>query len=226
MNPVTVHAILPAAGLATRMRGLPKFALPVSAEYETLLERHVRSALEVVDTVWVPTRPEHVALVRGIVPDSRVVVIGMEKQSMSETVLTTAALSGADRYVLGMPDTYLLGESPYPYLAGSSTTLALAAWPIRENQRGKLGQLGVTNGLVTDVVDKDPRCQHDLAWGAVGFHRSFLDHVVATEPHIGYAIPKLITTGVPVLTMSGEYYDCGTPAEYFELLRRIGLGAQ
>ena len=217
---MTTHVILPAAGLATRMRGLPKFALPISDTYETLLERHISLALEVAETVWVPTRPENVALVNNLVNDERVVVIGMNTATMSETVLRTVALSGADRYMLGMPDTYMSANSPYLALADSTAPLTLAAWHVRPSQAGKLGQLDVdSDGHLIGVVDKDPECALELAWGAMAFDRRFLELVDAATPHLGYAIPHMMTNAsVPVVTMAGQYYDCGTPAEYFELL--------
>ena len=37
-----MDVILPAAGLAKRMKGIPKFLLPANDEYETLLEIHLK----------------------------------------------------------------------------------------------------------------------------------------------------------------------------------------
>ena len=36
-----MDAILPAAGFALRMKGIPKFLLPSSVDYESLLETHI-----------------------------------------------------------------------------------------------------------------------------------------------------------------------------------------
>jgi hypothetical protein len=224
---VSCHAILPAAGLATRMRGLPKFALPCSTEYQTLLERHVQTLLEVAETVWIPTRPWAVSLVTNIAAHDRVVVTGVETSTMSETVLRTASLSGADRFILGMPDTYFFGEQPYTRLAQTGAPLALAAWNIRDEQRGKLGQLDLSpEGQLLSVRDKDPLCSFPLAWGAMAFERDFLRLLDVSMPHVGYGIPPAIASdmAVEVLAISGDYYDCGTPSEYFDLVFRLASG--
>jgi choline kinase len=219
-----IDGILPAAGLATRMRGLPKFLLPCDDEYTTLIEKHVSSLLETCDTVWIPTRPEQTILLETLgISSDRVVVVPMTTATMTQTVLRLANISGASRFVMVMPDTHFVGEQPYQYLSEGKSDLNLACWKIRQEQLGKLGQVlieGGTHGKVLDSKDKDPNCAFPHSWGAMSFNRSILQLAVAEMPHTGYAINPALMAGKSVegKVFSGKYFDCGTPREYLELL--------
>jgi len=218
--------IIPAAGLASRMRGLPKFLLPCDEYYTTLLEKHVSSMLDVCETVWIPTRPEQTILIAGLgLPSERVVMVPMTTHTMTETVIRLCSISGANRFLMVMPDTYFLGEQPYSYLAHSSSPMDLACWNIRPEQAGKLGQVLIDEdlGSVTDAKDKEAGCQFRHSWGAMSFDRSVLDCADAAMPHTGYMIPKLLQARIQVQArvMDGRYFDCGTPREYLDMLSTI-----
>jgi choline kinase len=219
-----IDGILPAAGLATRMRGLPKFLLPCDDRYTTLIEKHVSNLLETCDTVWIPTRPEQTILLETLgISSDRVVVVPMTTETMTQTVMRLANISGANRFVLVMPDTHFFGEQPYEYLAEAKSDLNLACWEIRQEQRGKLGQVlieGGARGRVLDSKDKDPNCQFPHSWGAMSFSRAILEVADGTMPHTGYTINPALAAGMTVEgnVFSGKYFDCGTPREYLEML--------
>lgn len=219
-----VDGILPAAGLATRMRGLPKFLLPCDDQYTTLIEKHVTSLLNTCDTVWIPTRPEQTILLETLgLSSDRVVVVPMTTGTMTQTVMRLANISGATRFVLVMPDTYFFGEQPYEYLANSKNELNLACWDIRPEQRGKLGQVlieGGNKGTILDSKDKDPECVYPHSWGAMAFDRSILSLAEASMPHTGYLIKPALVAGKSLegSVMAGRYFDCGTPREYLQML--------
>lgn len=219
-----VDGILPAAGLATRMRGLPKFLLPCDDQYTTLIEKHVSSMLITCETVWIPTRPEQTILLETLgLSSDRVVVVPMTTGTMTQTVLRLANISGASRFVMVMPDTFFFGEQPYDYLASAKNDLNLACWEIRPEQRGKLGQVAMergSGGIVLDSKDKDPECVFPHSWGAMAFERSILDLAEATMPHTGYMIKPALFAGKSVegSVMEGRYFDCGTPREYLQML--------
>jgi choline kinase len=219
-----VDGILPAAGLATRMRGLPKFLLPCDDQYTTLIEKHVTNLLRTCETVWIPTRPEQTILLETLgLSSDRVVVVPMTTGTMTQTVLRLAKISGTPRFVLVMPDTYFFGEQPYEYLATSKNELNLACWDIRPEQRGKLGQVlieGGNKGTILDSKDKDLDCVFPHSWGAMAFDRSILDFAEASMPHTGYLIKPALLAGKSVegSVMSGKYFDCGTPREYLQML--------
>jgi hypothetical protein len=220
-----IHGILPAAGLATRMRGLPKFLLPSSKEYESLLERHVRLMSEVCETIWIPTRPDLVPLINSLgLSTESVVILPMATGSMTETVIKTSAVSGSSRFLIVMPDTFFAGEQPYEFLSNCGGDMGLACWRIRPEQAGKLGQIKVSKipvGQVIEAKDKDPNCDFPHAWGAMSINRSVLTLAQNEMPHTGYLIPELLEAGIPigVREMNGTYYDCGTPEEYIQMLR-------
>jgi choline kinase len=219
-----VDGILPAAGLATRMRGLPKFLLPCDDQYTTLLEKHVTNLLRTCETVWIPTRPEQTILLETLgLSSDRVVVVPMTTGTMTQTVLRLVNISGAPRFVLVMPDTYFFGEQPYEYLATSENELNLACWDIRPEQRGKLGQVlieGGNPGAIVDSKDKDLDCVFPHSWGAMAFDRSILELAEASMPHTGYLIEPALNAGKSVegRVMGGRYFDCGTPREYLQML--------
>jgi hypothetical protein len=222
-----VHGILPASGLATRMRGLPKFLLPCSDTYETLIERHVDHMLDSCEMVWIPTRPKLAHLLEDLdFTSDRVTITSLETGSMTETVLQTAKLSRAERFVIAMPDTYLLGELPFSYLANSKADLSLALWRIRDDQKGKLGQVLLDNpheGNVVNARDKDIDCDYEHSWGAMGINRSILELADPEMPHVGYLIPPAFESGATVAgkVFEGSYYDCGTPREYLTMLEEV-----
>ena len=221
-----MDAILPAAGLASRMRGLPKFLLPCEGSYETLIERHIKNLIGMVDRIWIPTRPQNAALLELLdIPSERVVLLSLSTETMSETILRVLQVSSAENFSLFMPDTYFLGELPYEEMCIPSE-LKLALWRIRPEQAGKLGQVKFdpVTKAIQDSQDKNPECDYVHSWGAMSFSRESSKFLDPRSPHSGYMINPAIRSGVEVTgtVMHGEYFDCGTPAEYFALAKRLG----
>ena len=224
-----LSAILPASGLATRMRGLPKFLLPCDEEYVSLLERHVEELLKVCDTIWIPVRPDLSHLVESLgLASERVVIVSMNTSSMTETVRRVVELSSSPKFLIVMPDTYFFGELPYSALAKSTSDLHLACWRIREEQFGKLGQVdlvdskhGGVDKLVVSSRDKDPNCRFIHSWGAMSFKRNVFKLALDSMPHTGYLIEPALQNGLNVSAdvMDGLYFDCGTPSEYLSMLK-------
>jgi hypothetical protein len=217
-----VDAIVPAAGLASRMRGIPKFLLPCDDVYTTLLEEHLGNLLEVCETVWIPTRPELVMLLDSLsISRDRIVILPITTRNMTETVLHVANLSRADFFQLVMPDTFFLGEKPYQMMSKNPKLVDLACWKIRKEQRGKLGQVKIHDNRVIDMRDKDPKCEFEHSWGALTFYRDLLTYCKDSDSHIGYAVKTALENNeeVNARVIEGKYFDCGTPSEYLDLLR-------
>lgn len=214
--------ILPAAGHATRMRGLPKFLLPCGNLDESLLEHHLRMSLEVSDLVWIATRPNYAPLLSalGILSD-RVMVSALDTSTMSETVRSITDVVDSQRFTVIMPDTFFGGDAPNLRLAESKASLDLALWEVREEQRGKLGlvELSIDNKVIGHR-DKDPDCNLPLAWGAMSFSKELASEIDAGDPHVGYLIESALSANVDInaTIVTGSYYDCGTPQEYRDLL--------
>lgn len=221
-----MDAIIPAAGLATRMRGIPKFLLPCDDTYTTLIEMHISQLLKVCETVWIPTRPQLVLLLDSLgLANDRVVVLPMQTENMTQTVLKVSSIAKTDYFQLIMPDTYFLGEQPYELLSEKPLVADLACWNIRADQKGKLGQVDIDhNGNVSDIKDKDPYCDYPVSWGALTFSKALLDYAHPSEPHIGYALKNSLIdhqNSVTARVLAGKYFDCGTPAEYLSLLQEV-----
>ena len=182
--------------------------------------------LSFCETVWIPTRPDLVLLVDSLkISSERVILIPLSTQSMTETILKTVNVAGADEYMMCMPDTYFLNEQPYEYLSTlGQADLKLATWQIRSDQQGKLGQVAFDSKeghRVIDSKDKDPNCKYKHSWGAMSFSRNLLTLANPEMPHLGYLINPGIETGLSIegKVMQGKYFDCGTPLEYLAMLK-------
>lgn len=224
-----IEAIVPAAGLATRMRGLPKFLLPCDGDYLTLIENQVLGLLPYVDQITIALRQDFEHLLDSLGFDnSKVRVLALKESStMTETVEFVAKESMADQFVVVMPDTYFFGEQPFQELCQPlrASCMRLALWKIREDQKGKLGQIDfdIDKKLVLASQDKDPSCDFEWSWGAMSFKREVMDFSKPFMPHTGYLINSLLEFGyaVEAFEVVGDYYDCGTAKEYFDLVGRI-----
>lgn len=223
------HGILPAAGLATRLRRLPKFLLPSDDDARTLIERHIDALEEVCDVIWLPVRPDLIQLVHDLNLGQRIIPIALSTKSMTETVLRITSISAADKFILGMPDTAFVGDYPYKYLwdAIQHSNLSLALWNTNENQRGKVGSIQFAGGRVLASIDKDIDSEYPLHWGAMSFDRNFIHLLNEAMPHTGYGIRSAIDAKLEISAsvINGEYFDCGTFLEYrrFLLSNQIDL---
>lgn len=226
-----VEAIIPAAGLATRMRGLPKFLLPINDQFETLLEWHVHQIGPYCDRIRIPTRPELRRFIDALdFGDFDVVVTEVESRTMSETVTKAISASDENFFVLAMPDTFFLGnENVFELLLSHSDPISAAIFRIQDFQRGKVGQVELktqSDGteVISRVVDKNPDCNFPWMWGAITFDRSLMEYSTPEDPHLGYALARAAqATGVEVRAsrMESRYFDCGTPGEYWNLLQHL-----
>jgi UTP-glucose-1-phosphate uridylyltransferase len=222
-----MDAIIPAAGLATRMKGIPKFLLPCDTEYLTLIERHIQNLTDTCETIWIPTRPELVGLLDSLgLSRDKLVILPVRTENMTQTVSRVMKLSSAETFQLVMPDTYFHGEMPYKMSLEPNSLVNLACWRIRPEQLGKLGQVEIDqNSLVTDMKDKDPNCTYDHSWGSLIFRKELHKFIDLSEPHIGYAVRNALISGevINAKRVKGRYFDCGTPSEYISLLSEVLL---
>ena len=54
-----------------------------------------------------------------------------------------------------MPDTFFLGEKPYLGLRSTTNLVDLACWKIRDDQKGKLGQVRIEGLQAVEMEDKN-----------------------------------------------------------------------
>lgn len=219
--------LLPAAGTATRMSGLPKFLLPISDNHQCLLTYHVELMAPHVDRIIIPTRSEWVGLLESFEFGPQVEVLPLRTDTMAETVKKTLVGVEYDWCVLGMPDTYFVGGNPYLDLAEHPRgEVSLAIFATRPEQSGKVGSVRLeVDGSVSDHADKDPDRDFGAHWGVMEFTpavEQFL-HPAATTG--GYLISEALNRSMPVRGhLAGyPYFDCGTFSEYLQCLTFVDL---
>lgn len=219
-----MDGIIPAAGIASRMRGIPKFLLPCDEVYTTLIEAHILNLSKICETIWIPTRPELIILLESLgIAKDRIVVLPMQTENMTQTVQRVVKISKADYFQLVMPDTYFYGEQPYFTLNQKPALAELACWKIRKDQKGKLGQVKIEGDVVHDLQDKDPNCSYEYAWGSLSFQAELMSYANQSDPHIGYAVKNALISGnfISAKKIIGKYFDCGTPKEYLSMLDEV-----
>jgi MobA-like NTP transferase domain len=210
--------LLPAAGTASRMRGLPKFLLPVSENVQTLIEHHVELLADLVERIYIPARPENMNLLERLSLPSTCELIAMNTETMSETVHRALEAVEFDNCVLGMPDTFYVSRNPYIDLSrDSDLDVKLALWRTKPSQRGQVGSIELDDdNTVLRCEDKTQKWDFGQHWGAMRFNRRALSLLEPTTPHAGFLITPSIEDGLSVKgeMMDGEYFDCGTFSEY------------
>lgn len=215
--------LIPASGYATRMNKIPKFLLPGNKLGTSLLEIHVSLAGSFYENIYIATREELIPLLNEKDLGRDVKIIPMETSTMTETILELTRISEADSFAMIMPDTYFLGENPHSFLSSGNGELKLALWEIQERQKGKLGQIKLDGTKATASSDKDANCPFPYSWGALSFGKNFCSLLDSRMPHIGYGIPESIRLNQnnECIVVDGVYYDCGTPSEYFEVIKKV-----
>jgi len=214
--------LLPAAGTATRMSGLPKFLLPISEAHQCLLTYHVELMAPHVDRIIIPTRSEWVSLLQSFDFGSQVEIMSMETKTMAETVKKSLASRDYVSCVLGMPDTYFVGGNPYRELLDHPRgDVSLTVFATGPGQAGKVGSVAVDGeGLVVDHADKDPDKDFGTHWGAMEFSSPVEEYLDPRATTGGYLITEALKRSMTVRGYLADYryFDCGTLSEYTQCL--------
>lgn len=220
--------ILPCAGEAKRIHGLPKYLLPVGDSY--LLKQHIDGMKAAGCTgIGIGTNEDNLPILRmmGFQPNA---YIATHHETMTQTVFSTLTdtLNYGDpipNALFGMPDTYF-ATSPYSYLlpaiVSSKWDVAVAVCKARPDQHGQGGMVGFDeNFQVNEVVDKVDSTHLEYIWGAMAWKPTFWDCLSPDMPHVGYGLSAAIERGLKVraVVIPGNFWDCGTPERYFEMIR-------
>lgn len=214
--------ILPCAGEASRIHGLPKYLLPVPGGY--LLDWHVKGMLAAgCGNVYVGARPGNVELLADYTRPAVQLYLAHNHATMTQTVQSMPIIPRIEDTVFGMPDTYWLAPNVYPMLVellNNGADVAVAAFWLRDGQYKRMGCVRLEENKVVEVVDKPNIWPQRYGWGALAWTPKFWDFMQPDDPHVGYALPRAIEAGLDVRAvrfLGGLYYDCGTEQEYFEL---------
>lgn len=219
--------ILPAAGNATRINGLPKFLLPIPDGY--LLDWHERAMRRAgVAAVYIGANAQTYPILCQYAPEATVYV-ARAHETMSETVLSgydAITEHGYPFCLFGMPDTYWTDDGVYTKLAfalAEGAQLAVALFLLLPGQHRHVGCVDVDGGRIVSVADKPEGGHYFWGWGALAWKTPFWSCIRPEDAHVGFAIPRAIEAGLDVraVRMDGEYHDCGTTERYFECIRRL-----
>ena len=208
--------LLPASGSASRINGLPKFALPYSST-KSLIHYHMELMLPVVDEIRVSTRESWEPLLKELGVNERAKIYRIEPSTMNDALYRMTRDEQDQKniqFIVGMPDTVWTATDENPYLKLVSTDsecdVALLLSPFRESLRGKVGQVGITeSNIVKEIIDKDVKCNHKNIWTAFRMNGyrltpsdkspsdSFLEMLVKKEK-------------IDVVISDGVYHDLGS----------------
>lgn len=233
--------LLPCAGKAERIHGLPKYLLPVPGGY--LLDWHVQSMKKAkCREVRLESNKDNLKLLHQFAPDA-VVWVAEHDDTMAQTVLSAyedmkVSDCEDETVIFGMPDTYWTdrnGQSVNIYdlfvRFHSPADVVMMCCQVRHNQWKQGGMVTIDphkpNGNVVKITDKPEQTETPWIWGALMWRPSFLSYLHPEDPHIGYGVQRAVEAGLYVhAIMPGDYddtefWDCGTPERYFEMIRVV-----
>lgn len=214
--------IIPAAGKATRIHGLPKYLLPVPGGY--LLERmttrmgvrcHIGANAENFDLLNTYKRPEDH-------------VYSVESRGMPETILTAREFVGDENVLVGMPDTYWTDEHVFSTfkrrIKSNAVICVVAVFFVSADRASHLGVcIRGINNFLDSIKDKQPQYNAQWVWGALAWTSAFWQYIHPDDAHLGVALQRAVDRGVkiPLYLSDGTYYDNGTPEDYFRCIREL-----
>ena len=217
--------ILPCAGKAERIYGLPKYLLPCPGGY--LLKRHIEGMKAAgCSEVRIGTSLENDEIIFDYT-DGAMSDVAVNRDTMTQTVQSMRMYSRGENILFGMPDTYFESPDVYKRLAGiidsCDVLVAVCKARIGQYEQGGVVRLSSNDAIVLDVLDKPTITPADFKyiWGALAWKPSFWDCLSPEMSHVGYGLNVAIERGLSVLAIviEGNFYDCGTPERYFEMIR-------
>ena len=228
--------LLPCAGKAQRIHGLPKALLPIDDSF--LLDIHCNEMLTAgCRQVMIGTNHQNDRMIMNYLPSANCETYqALRYDTMSQTVMslmsqvsyqTQRSPFEEDTIMFGMPDCYFESDNVYSRLARcikDGADVAAGLFKARPGQHISVGMVEVQGGRILNVIDKSERSKGlTWFWGALAWKPSFWKHIRADDAHVGFALPRAIEAGMDVLAVynTGGYWDCGTACEYFECIRSI-----
>jgi hypothetical protein len=220
--------IFPICGSASRIGNIPKFLLPLPNK-NTLLKNHLDNISSKYKSIIITT-PDYSSIIYNYLINffekRKFKIIITETKTMSETVLSVN-FNKNKLYSLIMPDTYFetnIIDKMLNLYDKTGCDIILGIFKIREEQKGKLGQVlfDEDNNLI-DVVDKNKDCNYEWAWGTIIWNNKFINYMDSSKSHIGYALMPSLKNGlkIKICKSNSNYYDCGTFSEYKDLINNL-----
>jgi hypothetical protein len=226
---MTTIGILPCAGTASRLHGLPKFMLPLKEENGCLLSRWVEILIRKgCSNVIIGVSNNNFEFVRHVLDNNLshlkhlVNIKNLGKtETMNETLIRSLENESFDKVIMAMPDTYV-DDIDIDFLEYDIVGVNL--WNIRNTQVGKIGQCNIQEDKLIDIIDKDSKCNYNYGWGVIVFKSEFMKYILKEEPHTGYSLKTFMNSNKLVYKIiNGLYFDCGTVQGYMEFLNSSRL---
>lgn len=215
--------IIPCAGTATRIHGIPKYLLPVPDGY--LLGKLITRMQELHVQAVIGVNPENAGIVSQY-KKTAFVHTAKQYKTMTETVLSCRSFANGDDVLFGMPDTFIDDDACFQKLTSAlddGADVAVGVFYARPKQHLKAGMCAICEAQVVSVVDKPQNTDLRWLWGVLAWKPAFWEHMQADDPHVGYALPRAIAAGCDVraVKLDGHYWDAGTFDEYAELVKYL-----
>jgi dTDP-glucose pyrophosphorylase len=213
--------IIPAAGQADRMFGLPKMLLPTPRG--VLIDVLVERMQPVCSHLYTGTRSGIYGMLAGRLATDTHTVYLANTATMSQTVAQAERYAADQPVVFGMPDTLFEDEAAFSKLAATieaGADVAIGVFRVRPGQHRRGGMVDVNGDRVRAVIDKPASSGLAWIWGVLAWSPVFWPLIDPRTPHVGYALPRAIELGLDVrpVMLNGPYWDCGTPDEYFDCI--------
>ena len=224
-----LYCIFPICGNASRIGNIPKFLLPLQNN-NTLLKNHIDTIYKKYKFIII-IRPEYAIFLYNYLNNffdtNDFQIIIKETTTMSETLLTIK-YEKDKLYSMIMPDTFFNEKNILDNMIQKynkyNCDIVLGIFKIRENQKGKLGQvLFDENDNLIDVIDKNKNCKYEWVWGIILWNNKFIQYIDKETSHIGYGLMPALKNNlnIKVYKSNDYYYDCGTFEEYKELINTM-----
>ena len=219
-----IKTFVPAAGLASRLGGIPKFLLPIS-DKQTLIGYHLDNLTELNNyEINIGTSEKFYETLLDIYHDLTIKKI--KSSSMVETVCKLK-LEKKSLSLVVMPDTYFknyqIVEEMRKKIQSNELDIVVGIWNIKDNQIGKLGQCSIERKRITKIIDKDINCKEKYLWGLIMWKPSFNQYIKESDEHFGISLNRAINNNLEIgyVKADQEYFDCGTFNEYEALLNNL-----
>lgn len=220
-----IVGLIPCAGTASRIFNIPKFLLPCISSYDTEYTTLISNAINIfkrnnINDIYLGTSEEN----KQHVNKYEYKYFIKNTRTMPQTIKNLTFVIDSEKYIMIMPDTYFLINDELVQLIKklNNHDIVLILWEIKPQQYGKLGQVNISGDFVVDIQDKNPECKYKYSWGVIGWNKKADTLNDPDTPHIGMIISEGLKRNYSIgyVISHTEYFDCGTPAEYFEMIKK------
>jgi choline kinase len=215
-----VH-VLPAAGSASRIGGIPKSLLPIGQKSKSLLGIHIELALEADLEVVVVTAPILHEVVNQIILNQgypKVTLLSYQSKSMSDSLVHASEQVDSEKIIsVSMPDTYMPQFKVTDLINMRKCAPSVSVIKATDEQYSRLGQVAINQqGYVTNILDKSINRISEYVWTGFAINSKCLNSFSRTEATPGIELARMADQSeeLSAIRVLGQYFDCGTIHEY------------